>query len=264
MNDATLVWATPDIDTTLARIARVSNPRNQDNPDIAGLLRYMEANGHVSPFEMANICVEVNTTRDIGRQILRHRSMHFQEFSQRYADATVLGEPVWRECRLQDVKNRQNSLTTESAAHHDEWADAQQRVWDAARREYGYALQRGVAKEVARALLPEGLTPTRMYVNATLRSWVHYLRSRLDPSTQKEHRLVAQSVLAILRQVAPVTAAAFFPQPLWRVWPDGTVQLDGDPDYPWMSDDYSTVYADDEEDAVRLALGYPSDGSTPD
>ena len=208
-----LQWATPDIDAQIAYQARVSNPDNQSNPQIAGLLNYCMREGHVSPFEMANVCLEVNTTRDIARQILRHRSFSFQEFSQRYQDASKLGDLVLRECRLQDAKNRQNSTALDAdSGHHDEWAQDQQVVWALAAKTYQYALQRGVAKEIARALLPEGLTPSRLYMNGTMRSWVHYLGQRLHPSTQKEHRLIAEQVLAVLRAVAPVTTAAFFPE----------------------------------------------------
>ena len=205
-----LIWATPDIDAVIGYIARVSNPSNQDNPDVVKLFDYMERNGHVSPFEMANVCVEIDTTRDIGRQILRHRSFSFQEFSQRYADASLLGEMVPSECRLQDTKNRQNSIDGVSEEQQHAWDLDQFEVWDKATAMYRYALQRGLAKEVARKLLPEGLTPTRMYMNGTMRSWIHYLRSRLDPTTQKEHRLVATDVLAIIRNVAPLTIGAFF------------------------------------------------------
>lgn len=206
-----LQWATPDIDAQIAYQARVSNPDNQANPQISGLLNYCMREGHVSPFEMANVCLEIDTTRDIARQILRHRSFSFQEFSQRYQDATKLGDMVERECRLQDTKNRQNSLETDYEPHHENWSLNQAEVWKAATRAYQYALQRGVAKEVARALLPEGLTPSRLYMNGTMRSWIFYLKQRLDPSTQKEHRLLAEEVLAVLRNVAPVTMGAFFP-----------------------------------------------------
>lgn len=206
-----LKWATQNADYLIANMARVSNPANQDNPNIRGLLTYMMREGHVSPFEMANVCVEINTTRDIGRQILRHRSFHFQEFSQRYADVTTLDGPVFRECRLQDTANRQNSIEDCSKNHQDQWAEDQREVWDLAAKNYHYALQRGVAKEQARALLPEGLTPSRMYMNGTMRSWIHYLKSRLDPSTQKEHRLIAQEILILLRTIAPITLEAFFP-----------------------------------------------------
>lgn len=207
-----LQWATPDIDAQIAFQARVSNPDNQDNPQIAGLLNYCMREGHVSPFEMANVCMEVNTTRDIARQILRHRSFSFQEFSQRYADATKLGEFELRECRLQDTKNRQNSVVCEDAWLTNAWAFVQEKLADDARDAYEWALDHGIAKEQARALLPEGMTPSRLYMNGTVRSWVHYLGQRLHASTQKEHRQVAEQALAILRTVAPVTAAAFFPE----------------------------------------------------
>ena len=208
-----LQWATPNIDEQIAYQARVSNPENQDNPAIAGLLNYCMREGHVSPFEMANVCLEINTTRDIGRQILRHRSFSFQEFSGRYQSFDALPEVDLRECRLQDTKNRQNSLETDDPILQAQWAIHQQRVADEAMASYGWALEAGIAKEQARALLPEGLTPSRIYMNGTMRSWVHYLGQRLHPSTQKEHRQVAEQALAVLRTVAPVTTSAFFPEP---------------------------------------------------
>lgn len=206
-----LQWATPDIDGQIMYQARVSNPagQNSGNPR---LLFYCMEEGHVSPFEMANACLEINTTRDIGRQILRHRSFSFQEFSQRYADVSKLGEEmVDREARLQDTKNRQNSIELDpDSKHHEEWSKDQREVWELAMKNYRYALERGIAKEQARALLPEGLTPSRMYMNGTMRSWLFYLKQRLHPSTQKEHRLIAEQVLAVLREVAPITMEAFF------------------------------------------------------
>lgn len=207
-----LQWATPNIDEQIAYQARVSNPENQDNPAIAGLLNYCMREGHVSPFEMANVCLEINTTRDIARQILRHRSFSFQEFSQRYQDVTKLGAFVERECRLQDTKNRQNSLACDDDKKRQAWSNLQELVTAVADEAYAAALEVGVAKEQARALLPEGLTPSRLYMNGTMRSWVHYLGQRLHPSTQKEHRQVAEQALAILRTVAPVTTSAFFPE----------------------------------------------------
>lgn len=210
---AKLVWSTPDADQVMGYCARVSNPANQDNPNVAGLLRYCARHGHWSVFEMASACLEINTTRDIARQILRHRSFSFQEFSQRYADASLLGELQRRECRLQDHKNRQNSIGLEPhSPHHEEWRIDQEEVWAVAIKSYKYALERGVAKEVARALLPEGLTPSRMYMSGTLRSWIHWLQVRLDPATQKEHREVATQAMAVLREVAPVTFGALFAQ----------------------------------------------------
>lgn len=212
-----LIWATPDCDQMLAKIARVSNPDNQDNKNISGLLRYMMREGHVSPFEMANACLEINTTRDIARQILRHRSFSFQEFSQRYQGVSVLGDVELRECRLQDQKNRQNSIQLDMASDPErvlayQWEQLQQQLIDKSTEVYNWALEHGVAKEVARVVLPEGLTNSKMYMNGTLRSWIFYLQQRLHPSTQKEHREVAEQVLGVLREVAPVTMGAFFPQ----------------------------------------------------
>lgn len=209
MNAVKLIHATPKGDELVAYMARVSNPENQDNPDSARLISYLIKHKHWSPFEMVSACVEINTTRDIARQILRHRSFHFQEFSQRYADASLLGDIVERECRLQDVKNRQNSLCIpEGSLHHVEWARDQREVWGIAVANYRYALQRGVAKEQARALLPEGLTPSRMYMHGTLRDWIHYIEVRTDPSTQKEHRLIAQSIADVLRIEFPAVFSA--------------------------------------------------------
>jgi thymidylate synthase (FAD) len=163
-------------------------------------------------FEMASACIEVSTTRDIARQILRHRSFSFQEFSQRYADATQLGSFVLRECRMQDTKNRQNSLATDDEDMNEWWKITQQSMAIITEDFYNKALGKGIAKEQARALLPEGLTPSKLYVNGTMRSWITFLQARLDVATQKEHRLVAQDVLAVLRDVAPVTVGAFFPE----------------------------------------------------
>ena len=211
MTTAKLIWATPDADKHIGYCARVSNPNNQDNPNVAGLLSYCARNAHWSVFEMASVCIEVSTTRDIARQILRHRSFSFQEFSQRYADATQLGEFAIRECRMQDNKNRQNSLETDDFELTVWWAAAQKRMIDETEFLYSEALKRGIAKEQARALLPEGLTPSKLYVTGTMRSWITFLQARLDVATQKEHRLVAQDVLTVLRDVAPVTVGAFFP-----------------------------------------------------
>jgi thymidylate synthase (FAD) len=211
MTTAKLIWATPDADKHMGYVARVSNPVNQDNPDVAGLLKYCARNAHWSVFEHAHACIEISTTRDIGRQIIRHRSFAFSEFSQRYADATQLGEFAIRECRTQDLKNRQNSLTTDDSDLTVWWTAAQKRMIDEAQFLYTEALKRNIAKEQARALLPEGLTPSRLYMTGSIRSWITYCQVRMDPSTQREHRLVAQDVLAVLRDVAPVTVGAFFP-----------------------------------------------------
>ena len=214
MSEVKLVWATPDLDKHLAYIARVSNPNNQDNPNKEGLFKYMMREGHVSPFEMCNMCVEITTTRDIARQVLRHRSFSFQEFSQRYASTAALPLSGIRECRMQDDKDRQNSTTTDDINLQNQWADLQMSVLDLAEANYTKALALGIAKEQARALLPEGLTTSRMYMNGNMRSWIHYLNSRLHKSTQKEHRIVAQQVLDVMYTVAPLTAAVFFPKEL--------------------------------------------------
>jgi thymidylate synthase (FAD) len=202
-------WATPEIDKQVMFMARVSNPTNQRSENTR-LLHYCMEHGHVSPFEMANVCLEINTTRDIARQILRHRSFSFQEFSQRYADVNLLGEMVERECRMQDTTNRQNSLECDRDLLKEVFLADQVAVWQMAIDTYNNALANGVAKEQARALLPEGLTPSRLYMNGNLRSWIFYLKQRLDPTTQKEHRAIAEQCLATLRIVAPITMAAFF------------------------------------------------------
>lgn len=206
-----LVWATPDADKQIAFMARVSNPDNQDNEEFKRLLNYLMKHNHYSPFEMASMCVQIDTTRDISRQILRHRSFSFQEFSQRYEDAGKLGDMVERECRLQDVKNRQNSIDAfdrpELTKHFD---SLQNQVWKTAESAYHLALSNGIAKEQARALLPEGLTPTRLYMQGTIRSWIHYIQVRQNNDTQKEHRIIALQARDILKNVAPITHDAFF------------------------------------------------------
>jgi thymidylate synthase (FAD) len=186
----------------IAYCARVSNPANQLNNDTADkLIAYLIKHKHFSPFEMVNLVFEINTTRDIARQILRHRSFSFQEFSQRYADPTQL-EYVLREARLQDTKNRQNSVEVEDDQLTNEWHQRQQEVWDKALQEYKWALDKGIAKEVARAVLPEGMTPTKMYMQGSLRSWIHYLevRSTEEGGTQKEHRIIAQEIAQIIKK----------------------------------------------------------------
>jgi thymidylate synthase (FAD) len=199
-----LVWATPSGDELIAYMARVSNPDNQDNKDTAPkLIKYLKNNNHWSPFEMVNMCVEINTTRDIARQILRHRSFSFQEFSQRYAEVAVSMETS--EARMQDVTNRQNSIETTDVQLKSWWQAMQQRVADDAEYVYHTALSKGIAKEVARKVLPEGLTPTRMYMNGTLRSWLHYVEIRCDKATQKEHREIADQCKALLVTHFPST-----------------------------------------------------------
>ena len=190
MSKVKTVWATPEGEDLVAYMARVSAPENQDNKDTAPkLIKYLIKHKHWSPLEMVNICMEIETTRDIARQILRHRSFSFQEFSQRYA---VVGNYELSEIRMQDVKNRQNSLETDNLHLAYWWEGAQNRVLNDAKFMYESALKKGVAKEVARKLLPEGLTMSRMYMNGTLRSWLHYIDIRCDAATQKEHREVAE------------------------------------------------------------------------
>ena len=196
-----LIWATPDLEDKVAFCARVSNPDNQMNKETAPkLLKYLMKHKHWSPFEMANVCMEIETTRDIARQILRHRSFSFQEFSQRYAEVQSFGV---RECRMQDDKNRQNSLNTDDVGLKNWWDSTQHRVWQEAEFMYRAALNKGIAKEQARALLPEGMAMSRMYMNGTLRSWLHYIEVRTDPSTQKEHRDVAEACKTVLATLCP-------------------------------------------------------------
>jgi thymidylate synthase (FAD) len=189
-----LVDGVETADQFIAYAARVSNPSNQMNSETSEkLLKYCIKNSHWSVFEMVNVVMEIETTRDIARQILRHRSFSFQEFSQRYADPTKDLGFVTREARLQDNKNRQNSIDIDDTHLQNEWYRAQQRVLFAVEREYKWAIDNGIAKEQARAVLPEGLTVSRMYMNGTLRSWIHYCELRMTLGTQKEHRIVAES-----------------------------------------------------------------------
>jgi thymidylate synthase (FAD) len=174
----------------VAFCARVSNPSNQHNTETnERLIRYLMKNEHWSPLEMVSICLEIETTRDIARQILRHRSFSFQEFSQRYAVADLGFK--FREARLQDTKNRQNSLETDDYKLQETWEEIQEGVIQSSEAAYDWAIQNGIAKEQARAVLPEGMTKTRMYMNGTLRSWIHYILLRSANGTQKEHREVA-------------------------------------------------------------------------
>jgi thymidylate synthase (FAD) len=180
------------VDEFIAYVARVSNPSNQNNSLTASkLLKYLAKHKHWSPFEMVDVVMEINTTRDIGRQILRHRSFRFQEFSQRYADPTKDMGFVTREARLQDTKNRQNSVETSNEETQFEWQKLQCIVRDTSRQAYQQAIDMGIAKEQARAVLPEGLILSRMYMAGSLRSWIHYCQVRTDASTQKEHREIA-------------------------------------------------------------------------
>lgn len=181
-------------DDIVAYAARVSNPNNQNNSETAPrLLKYLKKHAHWSPFEMVNVVMEINTTRDIARQILRHRSFSFQEFSQRYANPEEMGDMfIHREARLQDEKNRQNSIDVEDEELQKGWVSAQQNVIDAANEAYKAAIENGIAKEQARAVLPEGLTKSRLYMNGTLRSWIHYCDLRRANGTQKEHMEIAE------------------------------------------------------------------------
>lgn len=193
-----------EIDEFIAYVARVSNPDNQHNHLTAPkLLRYLAKHKHWSPFEMVDIVMEIHTTRDIGRQIIRHRSFSFQEFSQRYADPTKdLGFST-REARLQDHKNRQNSIETNDKTLQQEWDDRQMTMRDTASEIYNWAIENGIAKEQARAVLPEGLTNSRMYMKGSVRSWIHYCQVRTDPSTQKEHRQIALDAWYELTRLFP-------------------------------------------------------------
>ena len=187
----------------VAYCARVSNPSNQHNTETSEkLIRYLVKHGHWSPLEMVSACLEIETTRDIARQILRHRSFSFQEFSQRYAVADVAFEN--REARLQDTTNRQNSVVTQDEALKQHWLQQQKQVQDYARSAYEWALARGIAKEQARAVLPEGMTASRLYMQGTLRSWVHYIELRSGHGTQMEHQQVARACAQAIESIFPM------------------------------------------------------------
>jgi thymidylate synthase (FAD) len=189
----------------IAFCARVSNPSNQYNTETSEkLIRYLTKNQHWSPLEMVSACLEIETTRDIARQMLRHRSFSFQEFSQRYADPTKDLDFVLREARLQDAKNRQNSIETDNLALQAFWQTQQQNVINAAKNAYEWAIENGIAKEQARAVLPEGLTVSRLYMNGTLRSWVHFIQLRSANGTQKEHQLIAKECATVIAKVFPM------------------------------------------------------------
>jgi thymidylate synthase (FAD) len=194
-----------NIQDLVAYCARVSNPANQLNTETnEKLIEYLLKHKHFSPLEMSSVCMEIETTRDIARQILRHRSFSFQEFSQRYADPTKdLGFEV-REARLQDTKNRQNSIPNENEYIAERWEEEQLRVRFAVEKAYTWAIENGIAKEQARAVLPEGLTTSRMYMNGTLRSWVHYIQLRSGVETQKEHREIALAAAQAIEPIFPM------------------------------------------------------------
>lgn len=194
-----------DVQELVAFCARVSNPSNQFNTDTSEkLIKYLIKHQHWSPLEMVSACLEIETTRDIARQILRHRSFSFQEFSQRYADPTKDLSFVLREARLQDTKNRQNSVETDNLALQAFWETQQQRVLEVAKSAYEWAIQNGIAKEQARAVLPEGLTVSRLYMNGTLRSWIHFIELRSANGTQKEHQEVARACAKVIAEVFPL------------------------------------------------------------
>jgi thymidylate synthase (FAD) len=201
-----------DAQELIAYCARVSNPANQFNTETAErLIRYLVKHSHWSPLEMVSACCEITTTRDIARQILRHRSFSFQEFSQRYSDPTAeLDEAfVLRDARFQDTKNRQNSIALDPADNEQrllgiEWLRAQERVLYAVKREYKWAIDNGIAKEQARAVLPEGLTVSRMYMNGTLRSWIHFIELRSANGTQLEHQQIALACAEVIANIFPM------------------------------------------------------------
>jgi thymidylate synthase (FAD) len=200
-----LTGADPSLLDLVAYCARVSNPGNQNNTETnEKLVKYLIKHKHWSPLEMVSVCMEVETTRDIARQLLRHRSFSFQEFSQRYADPTKDLEFEIREARLQDPKNRQNSVSTDDGLLQHGWADMQQKVIDTATEAYNYAVNNGIAKEQARAVLPEGNTLSRLYVNGTLRSWIHYIELRGSNGTQLEHMELAWAIADAIARIFPM------------------------------------------------------------
>jgi thymidylate synthase (FAD) len=197
-----------DAQELIAYCARVSNPANQLNTETSEkLIKYLIKHAHWSPLEMVSACIEIETTRDIARQILRHRSFSFQEFSQRYADPTAELNQAFtlREARLQDIKNRQNSIETDDKLLAIEWERAQKRVLFAVEKEYKWAIENGIAKEQARAVLPEGLTISRLYMNGTLRSWIHFIELRSANGTQKEHQEVAMACAQAITSIFPMS-----------------------------------------------------------
>jgi thymidylate synthase (FAD) len=195
-----------DCQELIAYCARVSNPSNQMNSETSEkLIKYLIKHAHWSPLEMVSACLEINTTRDIAHQIVRHRSFSFQEFSQRYADPNDQGELFeYSEARLQDQKNRQNSIEVDDEKLQLDWLHAQMRIAHLAKKEYDWAIKKGIAKEQARKVLPEGLTKTRLYMNGTLRSWVHYIELRGANGTQKEHMDIAHACAKVIAEIFPL------------------------------------------------------------
>lgn len=197
-----LIWTTPDTEAVIAHCARVSSPHNQDNPDYEGLLKYCIRNNHISIFEMASACLEIQCSRTIARQILRHRSFSFQEFSQRYAQVAEM--PLLADARSQDLKNRQNSVDDMDELTKEDWTLQQLQVWNMAQMVYKNALAMGIAKEVARSVIPEGMAQTTMYMTGTVRSWINFLDVRWQgPGVQLECRNVAQNIATILQPIIP-------------------------------------------------------------
>ena len=194
-----------NIQELVAFCARVSNPSNQLNTDTSEkLISYLIKNAHWSPLEMVSACLEIETTRDIARQMLRHRSFSFQEFSQRYANPVKDLEFVIREARMQDSKNRQNSIETDNLKIAEEWTNIQNEVIETATRAYNWAIESGIAKEQARSVLPEGNTVSRLYMNGTLRSWIHYIQLRAANGTQKEHMEIAIACAEVIHKIFPM------------------------------------------------------------
>jgi len=195
-----------DTQDLIAFCARVSNPSNQINRETSEkLIKYLIKHAHWSPLEMVSACLEIDTTRDIAHQIVRHRSFSFQEFSQRYANPEDMGDMFeMSEARLQDEKNRQNSIETDDVLLQTHWEQQQKRIIDLSKEVYDWALERGIAKEQARKVLPEGLTKTRLYMNGTLRSWVHYIELRGANGTQKEHMEIAHACAKVIAEIFPL------------------------------------------------------------
>lgn len=211
------VWMTPNADQLMTYIARVSNPEGQEANANPGKLirRFLQSKPpHWSPFEMVCACLEITTTRDIAHQILRHWSFRFQEFSQRYANVSLLPGVELREARLQDKTNRQHSISLPPSVAHlqGKWEGFQEGVIDAAQDAYKWALDMGIARECARVVLPEGLTPTRLYMQGSMRSWITYCMARTDKTTQKEHRIIAEEMAVIFKEAMPLTWEAAFPE----------------------------------------------------
>ena len=199
-------WDGYDCQELIAYCARVSNPSNQMNKETSEkLIKYLIKHKHWSPLEMVNVCLEIETTRDIAHQIVRHRSFSFQEFSQRYANPQDMQEAfTYREPRLQDTKNRQNSIEVQDTQLEMDWGRWQKKVIETSKQAYDWAIREGIAKEQARVVLPEGLTKTRLYMNGTLRSWVHYIELRGENGTQKEHMEIAHECAKVISEVFPL------------------------------------------------------------